>query len=260
LINCPLTVKDHVKSINTFYTELIANPRDQPTMAEPGPAITHLRTNKWANNLISSPDYKPIPTDSRRLKPSTGEDGYFAQTLNTPSTIPHCLTLQRLNLQPPPTTPPTWLPATKQDATTKPTPTLTPPDIIMIFDLRSPGLSGHPSTVHGGIVATLIDEAMSLAVAAHTNAPGADAGVDDNPRGEIFTAQLDVRYKKRVVTPALLVVKAKVIGRVGRKFWVRAQALQEDEESSGGHLEWTPRKVIKADAMAFWIVTSDSKL
>jgi acyl-coenzyme A thioesterase PaaI-like protein len=35
----------------------------------------------------------------------------------------------------------------------------------MIFELSSPGLSGHPSTVHGGIVATLIDEAMSLAVA-----------------------------------------------------------------------------------------------
>lgn len=111
-------------------------------------------------------------------------------------------------------------------------------------------------------MATLIDEAMSLAVAAHTNAPTADgnADVDDNPRGEIFTAQLDVRYKKRVVTPALLVVKARVVGRVGRKFWVRAQALQENEESNGGHLEWVSRKVVKADAMAFWIVTSESKL
>jgi acyl-coenzyme A thioesterase PaaI-like protein len=229
-------------------------------MAEPGPAITHFGTNKWAKNLISSPDYKAITTDSRRLKPSTGEDGFFAQTLNTPSTIPHCLTLQRLNLQPPPPTPPTWLPATKQNTTAEPTPSINPPDIIMILDLQSPGLSGHPSTVHGGIVATLIDEAMSLAVAAHANAPAAAAGVNDNSRGDIFTAQLDVRYKKRVVTPALLVVKARVIGRVGRKFWVRAQAVQEDEASSGGHLEWTPRKIVKADAMAFWIVTSDSKL
>ncbi|CAI7662799.1 unnamed protein product [Penicillium viridicatum] len=215
-------------------------------MADPAPAIAHLRSNSWANNLISSTDYTPIETDSRRLKPATGEDGYFAQTLNTPSTIPHCLTLQRRNLTPAPTEVPTWLPATKQDAASavKPTPGLNPADIIMIFDLSSPGLSGHPSTVHGGLVATLIDEAMSLAVAAHTNAPTA----------------LDVRYKKRVATPALLVVKARVIGRVGRKFWVRAQALQEDEESAGGHLEWAKRKVVKADAMAFWIETSDSKL
>lgn len=128
----------------------------------------------------------------------------------------------------------------------------------MLFDLASPGLSGHPDTVHGGIVATLIDEAMSLAVGAHTSGPASDAG--ENARGSIFTAQLDVRYKKRVTNPALLVVKTKVIGRVGRKFWVRAQALQEDEESSGGHLEWAKRKLIKAEAMAFWIVTPDEKL
>ncbi|CDM30911.1 hypothetical protein DTO013E5_441 [Penicillium roqueforti] len=231
-------------------------------MADPAPAIAHLRSNSWANNLISSAEYTPIQTDSRRPKPTTGEDGYFAQTLNTPTTIPHCLTLQRRNLTPAPAEAPTWLPATKQDAASvaKPTPGLNPADIIMIFDLSSPGVSGHPSTAHGGIVATLIDEAMSLAVAAHTNAPTTPGMAEDNPRGKIFTAQLDVRYKKRVTTPALLVIKARVVGRLGKKFWVRAQALQEDEEETGGHLEWTKRKVVKADAMAFWIVTSDSKL
>ena len=41
---------------------------------------------------------------------------------------------------------------------------------------------------------------------------------------------------------------------------MRAQALQEDEEGAGGHLEWAKRKLVKADAMAFWVVASDSKL
>lgn len=231
-------------------------------MAETAPAIAHFRSNPWANNLISSEDYTPIPTDSRRLKPSTGEDGFFANTLATPSTIPHVLTLQRRNVAPPQSEPPTWLPASKKDAAAaaKPTPGTTPADIFMIYELGSPGLSGHPATVHGGIVATLIDEAMSLAVAAHTSAPAASGAADDNPRGKIFTAQLDVRYRKRVVNPALLVIRAKVVARVGRKFWVRAQAVQEDEEGAGGHLEWAKRKVVKADAMAFWIVTPDEKL
>ncbi|KAJ5744013.1 hypothetical protein N7533_008883 [Penicillium manginii] len=229
-------------------------------MAETEPAIAHFRSNPWANSLISSADYKPIRTDSRQMKP-TGEDGYFATTLGTSTTIPHVLTLQRLNISPPPSKTPTWLPATKQEAEAakaNPTPSAMPADIIMLLDLSSPGLSGHPDTVHGGIVATLIDEAMSLAVGAHTSGAGSDAG--DNARGSIFTAQLDVRYKKRVTNPALLVVKTKVVGRVGKKFWVRAQALQEDEESSGGHLEWAKRKVVKAEAMAFWIVTPDEKL
>lgn len=231
-------------------------------MAETAPAIAHFRSNPWANNLISSEDYTPIPTDSRRLKPSTGEDGFFANTIATPSTIPHVLTLQRRNIAPPQSEPPTWLPATKKDAASaaKPTPGITPADILMIFDLASPGLSGHPGTVHGGIVASLIDEAMSLAVAAHTSAPSTSGVVDDNPRGKIFTVQLDVRYRKRVTNPALLVIRAKVVARVGRKFWVRAQAVQEDEEGAGGHLEWAKRKVVKADAMAFWIVQPDEKL
>lgn len=140
-----------------------------------------------------------------------------------------------------------------------------PADIIMLFDLASPGLSGHPGTAHGGIIATLIDEAMSLAVAAHANVSSESestsrSNAEDNPRGSIFTSQLDVRYKKRVINPALLVVRTKVVGRVGRKYWVRAQALQEDEEGSGGHLEWAKRKIVKAEAMAFWIVIPDEKL
>lgn len=226
-------------------------------MADTGPEIAHFRSNQWANNLISSEDYTPIPTDSRQIKPATGEDGFFANTLGTPDTIPHVLTLQRRKVTPAPSEAPTWLPSTKQDADAegKPTPSTTPADIIMLFELGEPGLSGHPSTVHGGMVATLFDEAMSLAVAAHTSAPGSD-----NSRGKIFTAQLDVRYRKRVITPALVVIRARVIGRVGKKFWVRAQAVQEDEEGAGGHLEWAKRKIVKADAMSFWIVTPDEKL
>ncbi|KAJ5915443.1 Thioesterase superfamily [Penicillium verhagenii] len=230
-------------------------------MVDTAAEVSHFRSHQWANSLISSEDYIPIDTDSRRVKPSTGEDGYFANTLGTSSTIPHLLTLQRRNLSPAPAEIPPWLPATKQDAAAKPTPGVNPADVLVICDLGSPGLSGHPATVHGGITATLIDEAMSLAVAAHANGSASpSASAEDNPRGKIFTVQLDVRYRQKVKTPALLVVRAKVIGRVGRKFWVRAQAVQEDEEGAGGHLEWAKRKVVKADAMAFWMVTPEPRL
>lgn len=228
--------------------------------------IAHFRNHQWANSLISSEDYTPIPTDSRRPKPS-GEDGFFGATIATPSTIPHVLTLKRRTLSTPLTQPPTWLPATKQDAVAaeSPTPGANPADIIMIYDLGGSGIAGHPSTVHGGVVAVMIDEAMSLAVAAHASAPvqsssGSGSGsVDKNPRGKLFTVQLDVRYKKPVTTPQLLVVRARVVARVGRKYWVRAQAVQEDEAGAGGHLEWAKRKVVKIDAMAFWIVTPEGQ-
>ncbi|KAF7718374.1 Uncharacterized protein PECH_001030 [Penicillium ucsense] len=234
--------------------------------------IAHLRNHTWANTLISSPDYTAITTDSRRPKPS-GEDTFFGATIATPTTIPHVLTLQRQHLTTPLSAPPTWLPATKEDAAAlkksgaAPTPGANPADIIMIYDLGGAGVAGHPSTVHGGVVATMIDEAMSLAVAAHASGPGAGTtggegpspSGERNPRGKLFTSQLDVRYKKPVVTPQLLVVRARVVARVGRKYWVRAQAVQEDEAGAGGHLEWTKRKVVKADSMAFWIVVPEDQ-
>ena len=127
----------------------------------------------------------------------------------------------------------------------------------MMVDLATPGVSGHPSTAHGGVVATLLDEAMSLAVAMHAPASG------DHPRGAIYTAQLDIRYKKPLRVPGLVVVRAKVVARVGRKYWVRAQAVQEETGENngrgiGGHLEWAKKKTVVTDAMAFWIQTAPS--
>ena len=50
---------------------------------------------------------------------------------------------------------------------------------------------------------------MSLAVAAHANAPS-EGRPEGNPRGGIFTSQLDVRYKEAGdYAAALLVVEAK---------------------------------------------------
>lgn len=230
--------------------------------------IAHFRNHTWANTLLSSPDYTPIITDSRLPKPATGEDAFFSQTMATPSTIPHVLTLRRRQLTFPLSHPPSsWLPITKQDAAPQKSgvpalPGATPADIIVLYDLGGAGIAGHPSTVHGGLVATLIDEAMSFAMAAHAASSLSSSTVPANDktlRGRLFTSQLDVRYKKPVVTPQLLVVRARVIARVGRKYWVRAQAIQEDEAGAGGHLEWTKRKVVKADAMAFWIVVPPEK-
>lgn len=110
-------------------------------------------------------------------------------------------------------------------------------------------------------MATMIDEAMSLAVAVHADADVKDQkqNAGDHPRGPIFTSQLDLRYKKPVAVPGILVVRARVVARSGRKFWVRAQALQEGG-SSGGHLEWAKRKVVTTDAMAFWLQANPAKL
>lgn len=102
----------------------------------------------------------------------------------------------------------------------------------------------------------MLDEAMSLAVATHS---GGDS-ITDNPRGKIYTAQLDVRYKRPLLVPTVAMVRAKVVARQGRKYWVRAQIVQEEkvEDPKQMHLEWPKRKVVTTDAMAFWLQTKSN--
>ncbi|GKZ83640.1 hypothetical protein AnigIFM56816_008735 [Aspergillus niger] len=215
--------------------------------------------------LLHHPDYLPIRTYSRIPKPSTGEDGYFANTLATSRTIPHVLTLRRrphlLSLLP--NSPPTW-PA----PTGSPTP-IEDPDLILILDIAAPGVSGHPSTAHGGVLATSLDEAMSYAVALYAPETGPKLveneqpdgpHVPPTPRGMLYTAQLDIRYKSPVAAPGYLVVRTKVLARVGRKFWVRAQAFQpQDTEGAvtSPQAEGEPMR-LTTDAMAFWMQTGPS--
>lgn len=223
-------------------------------------SLHHFRSlqDNWVasllNTTISTNDYTPISTFSRILKPS-GEDTYFASTLATSTTIPHVLTLRRRSLPTPPTEIPAWPTATAKPSSA---PSVSPPDVIVLMDLSAPGICGHPETVHGGVVATLLDEAMSLAVSAHS---GGDSSTD-NPRGKIYTAQLDVRYKRPLLVPAVVMVRAKVVARQGRKFWVRAQIVQEEkvEDPKQMHLEWPKKKVVTTDAMAFWLQTKESRL
>ncbi|OOF93684.1 hypothetical protein ASPCADRAFT_132114 [Aspergillus carbonarius ITEM 5010] len=217
-------------------------------------------SSPFLQSLLHHPDYLPIRTYSRIPKPSSGEDGYFANTLATSLTIPHVLTLRRRpHLLPAlPAAPPVW-----------PAPTVSPtpvhaPDLILLLNLATPGVSGHPSTAHGGVIATALDEAMSYAVALYAPETGPrlegegkgegngeeEEDVPPTPRGMLYTAQLDIRYKSPVAAPGYLVVQAQVLARVGRKFWVRAQALQPEHGKAQMRLT--------TDAMAFWMQTAPS--
>ena len=74
------------------------------------------------------------------------------------------------------------------------------------------GLDGHLHTAHGGVAATLLDEAM-----------GTVAGNHKTPSKSIFTAFMHVDYKKPLPTPSVVMSKAKLDPRSsGRKLYVRA--------------------------------------
>jgi acyl-coenzyme A thioesterase PaaI-like protein len=133
-----------------------------------------------------------------------------------------------------------------------------PPDTITLVSLGTPGVSGHPSTAHGGLLATLFDEVQSIAMTLHLPPISPSEEEDLATRGghTVYTAQLSVRYKAPVLVPGLLVIRSWCVARNGRKTWTIAQALQEDEADGQGHLEWTKRKRVRAESTALWIDVS----
>ncbi|KAL4751893.1 HotDog domain-containing protein [Aspergillus terricola var. indicus] len=124
----------------------------------------------------------------------------------------------------------------------------------MLLELATPGICGHPATAHGGVLATVIDEAMSLGVTLYAPEAGeqydpaavaaasASEGVSGGRiRSKMFTSQLDVRYKRPVSVPGEIEVRVQVLAKQGRKLWVKAQVVQDGK--------------IMVDAMAFWLLT-----
>jgi uncharacterized protein (TIGR00369 family) len=70
---------------------------------------------------------------------------------------------------------------------------------------------GPPGCVHGGVIATLLDEAMSKAV----RAQGLIA----------MTRKLDVEYLRPVPSGAPIRMEGKILSSEGRKHWVHARIL-----------------------------------
>lgn len=227
---------------------------DAPQYAIPVDTLAEFQSNSWTSSFLASPHYTPVETTSRTTKRRSGEDAYFADTLGTPSTIPSLLSLRLTN----PSTPPTIPPSLPAPPAKPPTPQ-TRPEMIALVSLGSPGISGHPNTAHGGVVMTVLDEVLSLAVAVQV--PGYDLDLPEE-RGRLYTSQLDVRFLRPVYVPAKCVIKAWCVAKDGRKFWMRGQLIQEDGlgEAEGGSIEAVRRKRVCADAVGFWVQTRSQKL
>jgi len=70
---------------------------------------------------------------------------------------------------------------------------------------------GHPGLLHGGIIATLLDEAMSKAV----RAKGLTA----------MTRQMDVEFLRPVPSGTAIRIEGRVVAEGGRKHWTEARIL-----------------------------------
>ena len=90
--------------------------------------------------------------------------------------------------------------------------------VLSLLSLGS-GVNGHVDTCHGGFISLLLDEALGLA---------AESARENDKT--TMTASLKVDYKKPVRTPAIVLCRAWVEKRQGRKLWIRGNI--EDGEGT----------------------------
>ncbi|RMZ71575.1 thioesterase superfamily [Pyrenophora seminiperda CCB06] len=100
-------------------------------------AIAHFSSVPWAAELINdTANWTPVPTRSM-IRKASGEDAFFAETISTDRTVRHILTLRGKE---------------------EPDEDIAYKEIKELVDVGD-GLDGYPHVLHGGLAATLLDEA-----------------------------------------------------------------------------------------------------
>jgi acyl-coenzyme A thioesterase PaaI-like protein len=124
------------------------------------------------------------------------------------------------------------------------------------------GVNGHPDTMHGGIVASVIDEVMGILQMLNAERDHIAAVGKGYAQGELppsgygwYTAELTIKYLKPVLTPAPLICTARYTKRDGRKEWIYAEIKQR----VGASEDYDGDEVVCATGEGFFIQPKPKK-
>ena len=158
---------------------------------KPEPDLEHFKSIPWCKDLLENQEYTITPTFSRQVKYDT-EDSLIAETLFSPNTISHCLSVYR---NPPP----------ESEITD---------EVISLLTLSS-GMNGSAHVLHGGIVAALLDDVMGTLLTVNKVKSSGNSST-----ASTVTAKLVVEYKVPVRTPQTIMVMARMERIEGRRLWL----------------------------------------
>lgn len=168
-----------------------------PPGLKPGD-IARLERIPWAASLLADKSFVLAPTSSRQSKDS-GEDSFMAETLNTDRTVRSWVTQHSLPA-------PDEKPAIRE--------------IRSFLDVGD-GLNGYPATMHGGMIATLLDEVTGVLLTTNLEYEKTVSG--NSERGlDAMTAYLNITYKNPLPLPSIVLGQATFTKMEGRKSYVRA--------------------------------------
>ncbi|EMC96997.1 hypothetical protein BAUCODRAFT_435262 [Baudoinia panamericana UAMH 10762] len=189
----------------------------------------------WAAALLNQPDIVCAPVGSRVSR--DGKDSLYAETLKTSRTIANCVSIYK-----------------------RPSETDTSIDEVSTLLLIGDGLEGHANIMHGGIVATILDEGMGILQATNLDWEYSKKASKGLTNGELaptgsgtFTVFLNIKYLAPVRTPGSLAVTAKYVKKEGRKEWMQAEIRQFGEGDGG-------KEIVCATCEALFVRPKSSKL
>ena len=192
----------------------------------------------WAATLLNRPNIICRVPGSRRYKTST-EDSLFAEILKTPRTIRSCISFYQ-----------------------RPSPEQEKIEEISTLMTIGDGINGHPGIMHGGIVASILDEGMGILQSTNYERDHLNAVAKGRAEGELppygynsFTAELKIKYLKPVLTPGPLIVTARYVKRDGRKEWIYAEVKQR----VGASEDYDGDEVVCATGEAFFLQPKPKK-
>jgi acyl-coenzyme A thioesterase PaaI-like protein len=188
--------------------------------------LNFFKATPWASRWLEDGRYKTIATTSRMPK-ANGEDDYFAITLGTASTIPHWLLLASKAL------------FSSNDASRRSKPGPEQPDVLLLANLEK-GVNGFRDITHGGVLMSLLDEVISTCVEIHRRTLTAGKEI-------LFTANLNIDFRRPVYTPGPAMVKAWLEGRDGRKWRLKGMVLDAEGK-------------VCVEASGLWIAARAQKL
>lgn len=166
--------------------------------------------------LSDSSPYQPVPFTPRCEKNDTSGT-FFSQTLNTPETIPHALALIRrgiLELNP-------RLKERESDSAPL------EPDFVLLVKIDTL-LNGFQGTVHGGLLASLLDESLGCCVEALSSCLDLLQKRHPGERTRLYTANLNISYRAPVTSPGVVTIKTWLKRRESRKWFVEGKLSGED--------------------------------
>lgn len=163
--------------------------------------IDYFASLPFASPYLNSPFYEPVPFITRYDTKATSNK-FFSKVINTAETIPHLLALVRV-------------PDSKPNQTTDQRDNARP-DFVVFVSL-GPDLCGFQDTVHGGVLAALLDEALGLCAES--------TELVSKGHTRLYTAGLEISYRSPVPVPSVVMIKTWVTKRQGRKWFLEAQVL-----------------------------------